>query len=60
LPLALGLSRIMASLLFGVVSLEYTVLIGFVSLLAVVAFLSSYIPAQRAARVDPMVALRRE
>jgi putative ABC transport system permease protein len=60
LPLALGLSRIIASLLFGVVSLEYTVLIGFVSLLAVVAFLSSYIPAQRAARVDPMVALRRE
>jgi len=59
-PLALGLSRLMASLLFGVVSLEYAILIGFVSLLAAVAFLSSYIPARRATKVDPMVALRCE
>ena len=60
LPLALGLSRVMASLLFGVVTLEYTVLIGFASLLFAVAFLSSYLPARRAAKVDPMVALRCE
>jgi putative ABC transport system permease protein len=60
LPLALGLSRLMASLLFGVVALEYAILIGFVALLAGVAFLSSYIPAHRAAKVDPMVALRYE
>ena len=60
LPLAWGLSRLMASVLFGVVSLEYTILIGFPALLAVVAFLASYFPARRAMQVDPMVALRYE
>jgi putative ABC transport system permease protein len=60
LPLAWGLSRLMASVLFGVVSLEYTTLIGFPALLAVVAFLASYFPARRAMQVDPMVALRYE
>jgi putative ABC transport system permease protein len=60
LPLALGLGRIMTSMLFGIVSLDYTIFIGLVWLLAVVASLSSYIPARRAMRVDPMVALRHE
>jgi putative ABC transport system permease protein len=60
LPLALALSRMMASVLFGVVALEYAILIGFVLLLAAVAFLSSFIPARRATKVDPMVALRCE
>jgi putative ABC transport system permease protein len=60
LLLALGLSRIMASMLFGVVSLEYAILIGFVSLLGVVAFLSSYLPARRATKIDPIMALRYE
>jgi putative ABC transport system permease protein len=60
LPLAWGLSRLMASQLFGVVTLEYAILIGFVSLLAGVACLSSVIPARRAMKVDPMVALRYE
>jgi putative ABC transport system permease protein len=58
--LALGLSRVMASLLFGIVSSEYTILVEFVWLLAVVAILSSYIPARRAMHVDPIVALRYE
>jgi putative ABC transport system permease protein len=60
LPLAWGISRLMASMLFGVVLLEYSILVGLVSLLAVVAFLSSYFPARRAMNVDPMVALRCE
>ena len=60
LPLAWGLSRLMASVLFGVVSLEYMMLIGFPALLAVVAFLASYFPARRAMHVDPIVALRYE
>lgn len=59
-PMAFGLSRVMANLLFGVVSLEYPVLIAFALLLVAVAFLSSYIPARRAAKIDPIVALRCE
>jgi putative ABC transport system permease protein len=60
LLLAVGLSRVMASLLFGVVELEYWVVIGFALLLVAVAFLSSYLPARRAARVDPIAAIRCE
>jgi len=59
-PLALGLSRVMASRLFGVVALEYAVLFGFVALLGLVALLSSYLPARRATRVDPLIALKCE
>jgi putative ABC transport system permease protein len=60
LPLAYALSRVMASMLFGIVVLEYQILIGFVMVLAAIAFLSSYIPAHRATKVDPLTALRNE
>jgi putative ABC transport system permease protein len=60
LPLALALGRIMSSLLFGVVPLEFGILIGLVSLMSAVALVATYIPARRAARVDPIVALRTE
>ena len=60
LPMTLALSRIMASVLFGVVALEYMIVIGLVALLAAVALLSSYIPARRATKVYPLVALRCE
>jgi len=60
LPLALALGRIMASVLFGVVALEYEVLISFVLVLSGTALLSSYIPALRAAGLNPIVALRHQ
>ena len=60
LPIAFGLGRLMASALFGVVSLDWSTFAGFGLLLAGVAVLSGYLPARRAARVDPTVALRYE
>lgn len=57
---ALGLTRLMASSLYGVKPNDPLTFIG-VSLLVVgVASLASYIPARRAANIDPMVALRQE
>ena len=57
---SLGLTRLLGTLLYGVQPTNPAVL-GTVSLLlASVAFLASYIPARRAAQVDPMVALRYE
>lgn len=59
-PLALALSRIMAKTLFGIVELEYLTLITIMLLLAAIAILSSYFPASRAAKIDPIAALRYE
>jgi len=60
LPLALLLSRLMASQLFGVVALEYTILGAIALLLAAVTLIASCIPTLRASCVDPMIALRCE
>ena len=57
---ALALTRIMTSLLFGVSAFDPPTFAAVVSLLAVVAFAASAIPAWRTTRVDPMVALREE
>jgi putative ABC transport system permease protein len=54
------LTRIMESLLFGVSARDLATFLGIPIVLAVVAFLSIYIPARRAMRVNPMVALRQE
>jgi macrolide transport system ATP-binding/permease protein len=57
---SLGVSRLMASLLFGVKSYDPLTFVAVALILAAVALAACYIPARRAARVDPMVALRYE
>jgi putative ABC transport system permease protein len=57
---ALLLTRLMSSLLFGVGALDATTYASVALLMVVVAVASSYIPARRAMRVDPVVALRYE
>src|SRR5580704_466921 len=57
---ALGLTRLMASLLFGAQPTDASTYLCVPALLAVVALLASYIPARRATQVDPMKALRYE
>jgi putative ABC transport system permease protein len=54
------LSRFIASQLYGVAPLDALVLSGVSLLLLCVAFLACYLPARRAARVDPIIALRCE
>jgi putative ABC transport system permease protein len=57
---AFGLARLMSSLLYGISATDFETFVGVSILLALVALLACYIPAQRAMRVDPTVALRHE
>jgi ABC-type antimicrobial peptide transport system permease subunit len=58
--LSLALGRFLTGLLFGVTSSDLTTLAGVLVVLAAVAALSIWLPARRAVRVDPLVALRQE
>lgn len=54
---ALAATRLMSSLLFGIGASDPVTFVGVAALLTIVALAACYIPAQRAMRVDPMVAL---
>ena len=57
---AVGLTRLMRSLVFGVSTIDPATYVFMPVVLLAVAFLASYLPARRAAKVDPMEALRYE
>ena len=60
LVVSLVLTRLMNALLYGVGASDPWTYLGITALLLVVTFIACWIPAQRAARVDPLVALRSE
>lgn len=57
---ALGLTRLMSGLLYGVRPTDAVTFLAVPLVLGAVALAASYIPARRVARIDPMAALRSE
>jgi ABC-type antimicrobial peptide transport system permease subunit len=60
LPLALGGTRLIKSFLFGVPAVDPLAIASAVLLILILASVAAYLPARRAARIDPMHALRHE
>jgi ABC-type antimicrobial peptide transport system permease subunit len=60
LAVAIAASRLVASQLFGVAATDVATMSVATSVMLAVAFVAAYLPARRASRVDPMVALRDE
>ena len=60
IPLALGASRIAQGLLFGLSATDPGTVIVAAAVMSATGLLAAYIPARRASRLDPLVALRRE
>jgi predicted permease len=60
IPLALSASRVAQGLLFGLSASDTGALIGAAGVMAAMGLLAAYIPARRASRVDPLIALRAE
>jgi ABC-type antimicrobial peptide transport system permease subunit len=57
---AIGLTTYIQSLLFGIERLDFVAFAGMSALMLVTAMIASFIPARRASRVDPVIALRAE
>jgi len=57
---AFALTRLIRRLLFGVTPTDFTTFIAVAAMLAAVSVLATLVPARRAAKVDPLVALRYE
>jgi ABC-type antimicrobial peptide transport system permease subunit len=57
---ALSLTRLMSSLLYGTQAADPTTFLAVIFVLSAVAIAASYIPARRAAKIEPMAALRHE
>jgi ABC-type antimicrobial peptide transport system permease subunit len=60
LPIAWMASRVVSSMLFGVTAHDAFTTVVSIAVLACAAFVAAFLPARRAARVDPLVAIRCE